>query len=55
MLEGSASVPRNSDFGTRYLEKPLLKYNGGGIKHIHTKLPFKHQEKQTDEKGKSSL
>lgn len=36
MSEGSASVPRNSDFGTRYLEKPLFMYNGGGIKHMHT-------------------
>lgn len=32
MSEGSGSVRRNSEFGTRYLEKPLFKYNGGGIK-----------------------
>lgn len=35
MSEGSGSVHRTEsvpDFGTRYLEKPLFKYNGGGIK-----------------------
>lgn len=35
MSEGSGSVRRTEsvpDFGTRYLEKPLFKYNGGGIK-----------------------